>query len=724
MMLMNISSSPILFVASTILVASLAVLGFIIRKWRSRKLDIPTSPLPELEPLNSNSDHKAKSLPKPLKVEKKGDKHVAKTLDKSQETTKSPVQWKKPLGINTTKQIPAPDSSPSNSKVSIMNQTGKPKEVSPTKYELAVSDKSKDRKDTRIEVSKNETNKEEDLKEIDKPNKTAISDQQTEESITPKQKEKNYTTQHNNMIKDTPIEKRQRIIRPERDEKKEEEEFKRELKEAEIQGKAEAKRVMRPVNLNIDKNARSAEESKLIKEREVNLVRKMCGEFRDIAKLDTNEEKEDRKKEMDKVRSARSYFKSVDKHRSESLSAVPRIRNNREEEKISPHMRLSQFEPGKINNKIVNIFNEMDQNSSMEKIKPPKKKVITLDQVMRKNENGTENSQDEKQKELEELKQFRKEWKQPEEKSDENKKAEFNSKPQAVSVTKRWNPIKSDRHEKAHSMEVPQKINIENFFLNDAKNEEFEQKSEVQKELNEIRDARPTPVIKRWKPKVYEKAKERSVSEHVLQRCKMPDNSWVREKSESYLNEEKRKALEELEFVKRSRLESLNYEENSTTERPSSRIETMTELTETQRENNEKTYTEKHDIEKMEKSELEQGNKKDFEAKCVRFDDTKTEVDLVENTEELKTESKVKQKLQQIKQKTEQEVLRFRQSRPKPIERIENEMEKASETEKSRTSTRSRSLSRLRSAGKKMKDMTNQQLKKLSDVRQKKTNES
>merc|ERR1711915_825514 len=351
------------------------------------------------------------------------------------------------------------------------------------------------------------------------------------------------------------------------------------------------------------------------------------------------------------------------------------------------------------------------------------------------------NSQDEKQKELEELKQFRKEWKQPEEKSDENIKTEVNSKPQAVSVTKRWNPIKSDRHEKAHSMEVPQKINIENFFLNDAKNEEFEQKSEVQKELNEIRDARPTPVIKRRKPKVYEKAKERSVSEHVLQRCKMPDNSWVREKSESYLNEEKRKALEELEFVKRSRLESLNYEENSTTERPSSRIETMTELTEvrraradtkkvgnifleTQGDINEKTYTEKHDIEKMEKSELEQGNKKDLEAKCVRFDDTKTEVDLVENTEELKTESKVKQKLQQIKQKTEQEVLRFRQSRPKPMERIENEMEKASETEKSRTSTRSRSLSRLRSAGKKMKDMTNQQLKKLSDVRQKKTNES
>merc|ERR1711915_915378 len=283
---------------------------------------------------------------------------------------------------------------------------------------------------------------------------------------------------------------------------------------------------------------------------EVNLVKKMCGEFRDIAKLDTNEEKEDRKKEMDKVRSARSYFKSVDKYRSESLSAVPRIRNNREEEKISPHMRLSQFEPGKINNKIVNIFNEMDQNSSMEKIKPPKKKVITLDQVMRKNENGTENFQDEKQKELEELKQFRKEWKQPEEKSDENKKAEVNLKPQTVSVTKRWNPIKSDRHEKAHSMEVPQKINIENFFLNDAKNEDFEQKSEVQKELNEIRDARPTPVIKRWKPKVYEKAKERSVSEHVLQRCKMPDNSWVREKSESYLNEEKRKALEELNLSK------------------------------------------------------------------------------------------------------------------------------------------------------------------------------
>ena len=101
------------------------------------------------------------------------------------------------------------------------------------------------------------------------------------------------------------IQKRQLIILPVRDEKKEEEEFQKELKETEIKAEEEAKRSMRPINLNIDKNARTKGESKKIKENELNLVRKMCGEFRDVTKLDGNEEKEEKRKEMEKVRSAR-----------------------------------------------------------------------------------------------------------------------------------------------------------------------------------------------------------------------------------------------------------------------------------------------------------------------------------------------------------------------------------------------------------------------------------
>merc|ERR1719318_2001347 len=142
--------------------------------------------------------------------------------------------------------------------------------------------------------------------------------------------------------------KRQLIIRPERDEKKEEEEFQKELKETERKAEEEAKRFMRPINLNIDKNARTKAESKKIKEKELNLVKVMCGEFREVTKLDGNEEKEEKRKEMEKVRSARAYFKNADKYRSESMSAVPRMKQRLEEESLNgvSQIRLSQFEPG------------------------------------------------------------------------------------------------------------------------------------------------------------------------------------------------------------------------------------------------------------------------------------------------------------------------------------------------------------------------------------------
>ena len=55
------------------------------------------------------------------------------------------------------------------------------------------------------------------------------------------------------------------IIRHERDGKKEAEDFERELKETERNAEEEAKRLMRPNNLNIDKSARSKVQSKKIK---------------------------------------------------------------------------------------------------------------------------------------------------------------------------------------------------------------------------------------------------------------------------------------------------------------------------------------------------------------------------------------------------------------------------------------------------------------------------
>ena len=111
-------------------------------------------------------------------------------------------------------------------------------------------------------------------------------------------------------------------------------------------------------------------------------------------------------------------------------------------------------------------------------------------------------------------------------------------------------------------------------FINDSKADTEDPKLQVEKELNEIRESRPTPLTKRWKPKQYQKSQpaERSKSAHVLQRAKLSDNSWVLEKSESRMEEERKKALHELEFVKKARMESLEVIENAETDRPSSRL--------------------------------------------------------------------------------------------------------------------------------------------------------
>ena len=96
-----------------------------------------------------------------------------------------------------------------------------------------------------------------------------------------------------------------RIKRVERDEAKEAAEFAKELLEEEKRAVEEAKKHMRPLSLNIDKNARSKDEVQKSTETEMTLIKKLCGEVKEIAKASNAEEREERRKEMDKVRSAR-----------------------------------------------------------------------------------------------------------------------------------------------------------------------------------------------------------------------------------------------------------------------------------------------------------------------------------------------------------------------------------------------------------------------------------
>ena len=104
---------------------------------------------------------------------------------------------------------------------------------------------------------------------------------------------------------DKPAAAVKRIQRVERDEEKEARDFERELREAEKEAVEEAKSSMRPIHLNIDQNPRSKDDADRSKERELSLLKKLCGEVREVAKSANPEEREERRQEMEKVRTAR-----------------------------------------------------------------------------------------------------------------------------------------------------------------------------------------------------------------------------------------------------------------------------------------------------------------------------------------------------------------------------------------------------------------------------------
>merc|ERR1712126_338741 len=104
---------------------------------------------------------------------------------------------------------------------------------------------------------------------------------------------------------------------------------------------------------------------------------------------------------------------------------------------------------------------------------------------------------------------------------------------------------------------------------------------EIEQELSSIRDTRPTPVTKRWKHAKKETPPVRSKSAHVLNRARLPDNSWVLEKNQS-VEEERRKTTMELEMVKRAReeFEAENIYDFTTIRAEERRKEALQELEE------------------------------------------------------------------------------------------------------------------------------------------------
>merc|ERR1719317_788647 len=101
--------------------------------------------------------------------------------------------------------------------------------------------------------------------------------------------------------------------------------------------------------------------------------------------------------------------------RFSSINAVPKIRfkgqfqTNQKRNTID----LGQFQPAKMDSKFKNIFENTDSEKEVETRRQPKKKLITLDQVLIKS--ASQDMKHEKEAELEIIKTLRKAWVPPEE---------------------------------------------------------------------------------------------------------------------------------------------------------------------------------------------------------------------------------------------------------------------------------------------------------------------
>merc|ERR1719429_975685 len=113
---------------------------------------------------------------------------------------------------------------------------------------------------------------------------------------------------------------------------------------------------------------------------------------------------------------------------------------------------LSQFEPGRLNKKFTSKF-ESETDLAGERGRPPSKKLITLDQILIKDYSASD-EMSLKERELEELKEIRKNWVPPETSPKISSAISDKTSPSARnSVKARWNPVSMEsRAEKSQSL--------------------------------------------------------------------------------------------------------------------------------------------------------------------------------------------------------------------------------------------------------------------------------
>eukprot|EP00092_Neocalanus_flemingeri_P072390 GFUD01089128.1.p1 GENE.GFUD01089128.1~~GFUD01089128.1.p1 ORF type:complete len:869 (-),score=349.02 GFUD01089128.1:50-2341(-) len=278
---------------------------------------------------------------------------------------------------------------------------------------------------------------------------------------------------------------------------------------------------------------------------------------------------------------------------------------------------MAQFERAKINKKFKNIFEDMKGTAEDIQVRrQPKKKLITLDQVLIKS--SSQDINNEKEIELEIVKNLRKNWLPPEDSDVETSKTRLE----------------------------PKKLKIDHVYGNDSKGGTEQIKIERENELEEVRQS--NTLAARWRSETPGDAKEdKRPRPRSAMKVTQSDDSWLKEKPDAKVEEEKLKVFHEIETIKQARLkfedEPISRHEND------ARQSTLQEL-ENLRSNQSKMDSSVRKI----KRDLEEINKN--VADREKFDQPKVENIQTNTTQQWKHEREIIKESFSAKLEAEQEI--------------------------------------------------------------------
>eukprot|EP00092_Neocalanus_flemingeri_P092341 GFUD01117209.1.p1 GENE.GFUD01117209.1~~GFUD01117209.1.p1 ORF type:complete len:957 (+),score=367.57 GFUD01117209.1:371-2872(+) len=252
----------------------------------------------------------------------------------------------------------------------------------------------------------------------------------------------------------------------------------------------------------------------------------------------------------------------LNEDRFSSINAVPKIKFISGQELFLTNQKrntidMAQFERAKINKKFKNIFEDMKGTAEDIQVRrQPKKKLITLDQVLIKS--SSQDINHEKEIELEIVKNLRKNWLPPEDSDVETSKTRI--EPKKLKIDHVYgNDAKGGTEqikiERENELEEVRQSNTlaARWNGNDSKGGTEQIKIERKNELEEVRQS--NTLAARWRSETPGHAKEdKRPRPRSAMKVTQSDDSWLKEKPDAKVEEEKLKVFHEIETIKQARL--------------------------------------------------------------------------------------------------------------------------------------------------------------------------